>query len=608
MSRHDVLETLDAHDTFAELTIDELKPLARLLSRSVPTRKGDLVELLTEAMLNPKNVRELYDSLDEIGKAAVQEATHDDEGLLDEVRFRAKYGRSPDFGTWDYRHPKPSTLRLFFPRFIKGGLPDDLKELLLRFVPEPAPLTVQAGDDLPRRVKRPHLKLRSPYAKPDEEVVDLQSRATSRGALLDIKAILRLVDAGEVRVSDKTRRPTRATLKKISEILSDGDFYSPAGSSEDEEEAEDDLTIKPFAWPLIVQAAGLAHVSGRRLELTPAGRKATTGPAHEVIRHAWDKWLGITWHDEFNRVQVIKGQSKGLTAVGPRRQAIVEVLEECPAGKWIAIDELFRLIKAVSGFEVTRNPWKLYICELQYGSLGYDADYSWEILQGRFVLAFLFEMAATMGLIDVAYICPDSARNDYRGLWGTDDLDFLSRYDGLMFVRLNPLGAWCLGVAEQYQPEAVALRKAFRVLPNLDVVVSDSIDPGDELLLKRFAERQNEAVWHLDKSLILAAVEEGLSVAELEDFLAVRSQEALPQTVTVFLADLQQRTTQLEDLGPARLIACRDGHVAQLLAHDRRLRQLCQLAGEKSLVFRAGDEPAVRKGLRELGYVLPRKQ
>jgi len=45
--------------------------------------------------------------------------------------------------------------------------------------------------------------------------------------------------------------------------------------------------------------------------------------------------------------------------------------------------------------------------------------------------------------------------------------------------------------------------------------------------------------------------------------------------------------------------------VAQLLVNDRRLRELCQLAGERWLVFRAADEQAVRRGLRELGYVLP---
>ena len=39
----------------------------------------------------------------------------------------------------------------------------------------------------------------------------------------------------------------------------------------------------------------------------------------------------------------------------------------------------------------------------------------------------------------------DSLSNWNR--WGADDLSCLSIYDGLMCVRLNPLGAWCLGIA-----------------------------------------------------------------------------------------------------------------------------------------------------------------
>src|SRR5207244_11384264 len=110
---------------------------------------------------------------------------------------------------------------------------------------------------------------------------------------------------------------------------------------------------------------------------------------------------------------------------------------------------------------------------------------------------------------------------------------------------------------------------------------------------------------HLEAGKVLEAVEQGLAVQELKEFLAARSQEPLPQTVEVFLDDLQDKMSQLKDLGTARLIACKDAVVARTLASDRRLAKLCQLAGERHLVFRAAEETAVRRALRELGYVLP---
>jgi hypothetical protein len=144
------------------------------------------------------------------------------------------------------------------------------------------------------------------------------------------------------------------------------------------------------------------------------------------------------------------------------------------------------------------------------------------------------------------------------------------------------------------------------VLPNRDVVTADRpLGPADALFLERFAERTSDAVWRIDACKILEAVEKGMTVAELREFLEAKSAAPLPQTVAVFLDDLADKTGKLTDCGTARLIACAEPHVAELLAHDRKLRNLCQRAGERQLVFRAADEAAVRRALRELGYVLP---
>src|SRR5437588_288215 len=83
-------------------------------------------------------------------------------------------------------------------------------------------------------------------------------------------------------------------------------------------------------------------------------------------------------------------------------------------------------------------------------------------------------------------------RRDFRGQWGTDELSCLSRYDGLMYVRINGLGAWCLGMTGHYEPELVAAEPVLRVLPNLDVVAADAPPvAGDVLLLERFADKQS---------------------------------------------------------------------------------------------------------------------
>ena len=65
---------------------------------------------------------------------------------------------------------------------------------------------------------------------------------------------------------------------------------------------------------------------------------------------------------------------------------------------------------------------------------------------------------------------------------------------------------------------------------------------------------------------------------------------------------VQARKPELVDQ-LASVMEKKDTVVARTLASDRRLRNICQLAGERHLVFRAADEAAARRTLQELGHV-----
>jgi hypothetical protein len=318
--RQDLPEQLTVRETLSRLTVDELKALLALVRGPVQARKAELVEQLAAVLESPREVRALYEGLDDLARKTVQEATHDPLGVWHQKRFAAKYGGLPDLGTGGrYQHQqKPAELRLFFPR--DPVLATDLRATLRAFVPEPPPLAVSGVDELPARARRPHLDLGPYHRKPDPEEVELRVRETSRAALLDVKAVLRLVDAGVVKVGEKTRRPSQASLKAVAGVLSEGDFYADADRCEWSHDPASDLAMRAFAWPMLLQAAGLAGAAGAKLQLTPAGRKAVARPAHEAIRQIWSRWLKTTLLDEMNRVEVIKGQqSRGsLTAVAPR--------------------------------------------------------------------------------------------------------------------------------------------------------------------------------------------------------------------------------------------------------------------------------------------------
>lgn len=590
-----VAEALAAH------RVGELKKLAALVTTSLPTRKDELVALLLRHLEGDSALRALWERLGELERAAVAEVIHGPEARFHPARFRAKYGRDPDWGSLDQydRRAKASPLRLFL--YGSGLLPDDLRERLEAFVPEPPDAALESLAEPPAMLER-QVELYDYAARKKErwtETIPVAVRETERSAQRDLAAVLRLVDAGKVSVSDKTRRPTGSAIRAVADVLDEGDFCDDAVGP-----------IKAFAWPLIVQAAGLAELSGTRLRLTKAGQKGLASLPAETLRASWNRWLDTRLLDELSRIECIKGQTgkgkRGLTAAAGRRAAVAAALAECPVGRWVAVDELFRYMRAAGhDFEVTRDAWGLYLAEPEYGSLGYDGHGGWEILQARYALCLLFEYAATLGLVDVAHVPPAGARPDYRKLWGVDDLEFFSRYDGLVYLRVTPLGAYCLDLAKSYTPAPLELRPVLSVLSNLELAATgEPLAAGDRLVLDRYAERVSDLVWRLGPGKLLAALEQGGSVAELQEFLSARSAVPLPAAVTRFLQDVEERAKRLRDRGAARLIECADPALAALVANHARTRRLCFLAGERHVVVPAASEPAFRRALRGLGYAL----
>ncbi len=624
------------HEALDLLTVDKLKQLVALLpTNKRPTRKADLAAVIEQHLVGEK-LRALWEQLDDKQKLAVAETIYS-EGIFNADRFKAKYGALPVFGTkkdkWSYSET-PSLLRLFIYRGRSGAsvVPEDLKHRLLKFVPEPSAPALKAVEELPEyfeliekvyewqkgdegiTVVMGKSVYQMPRQKPNVKTIThqipLYRRDTEREALTDLLAVLRLIDKGKLAVSDKTFQPTAATMKELAGLLNGGDFYEPKPKQNKWE--QEIGPIKAFAWPLLVQGGRLAELHGKKLALTKAGRDALGKPAAETLRAIWQRWLKAKLLDEFNRIDVIKGQhgkgKRALTTTEGRRPVIAEALKQCPLGRWVEFDEFSRFMQAAGfEFEVTRDPWSLYISDPQHGSLGYAGFHDWHIVQGRYLLCLLFEYMAALGMMDVAYIEPEGARRDYRELWGTDDLDFLSRYDGLLYFRLNPLGAYCLGLTDDYQPSQVEAKAAITVLPSLQINVARGMLSTEEaLLLETWAEKESETVWRLDRDKSLSAMEGGHAITELREFLQVRDEQALPETVEGFINTTERQARALKNTGTALLIECADAEIADRIANHEGTKKLCLRAGDHYLAVKVEAEEQFRKALHVLGYGMPR--
>ncbi len=132
----DELPPATAQEALSALMVDQLRGLAAVATGERPAgRKAELVALVARQLAGDGAMR-VYERLGELEQAAAAEAVHTAGGRFDAVRFRAKYGRDPEWGTSSWRGTSSATaLDLLFCGH--RTLPADIRANLLAAVPEP---------------------------------------------------------------------------------------------------------------------------------------------------------------------------------------------------------------------------------------------------------------------------------------------------------------------------------------------------------------------------------------------------------------------------------------------------------------------------------------
>lgn len=596
---------------------DELQKRIRLLdvsARDCPNRKGDRVEYLRSYLLST-GLNFQIAQMTEAEQSMVAEVVHNQSGCVDQARLLARYGSIPtgylqeQSGYWSqgYGQSKPKRVKSLLGLIFYGRcIPAELRDRLIKLLPKPEQdrVTVTGSDALPATVEGNHASGKLPVYRRNMELAAHQ----------DLYTVLRLIDQGRVSVSEKTHVASAASMNRISAELYEGDFFSEEDEDKDDVCRDKLSPIRAYAWPLIVQTGGLAKRTGSKLQLSAKGRKVLQRkiPFEEAIAELYQRWRDKGKLDELRRINRIKGQMrrgrgyKGsqLTPPEERRYVLELQLQSAPAGEWIQVDEWFRYMQSSrEKFEITGNPWALYLVDAEYGSLGYAEFHNFSILQGRYTLAYLFEYLATLGMIDVAYSAPHGVRSDYHANWGADEFAYLSRYDGLGWFRLNVLGAFALGVVDEYRLETPTMPPLLRATDELEFLLLRVPEPHERMLLEQYATIFKTHL-RLDTVRSLLTIEQGGALADLTGLLRQQTESKLAVEVEDFLDDLKTRTTSIRDGGGARIIECASESLARLIVESGETGKYCLYVGGNRVVVAENSWRNFRSGLRKVGYVL----
>jgi hypothetical protein len=549
--------------------VDQLKSLAKMISKKNPTRKVELVAHIASLVF--KNIDTIMADLDTMAINALAEAVHNWDGCYKSKQFYAKYGTVPQLYTARGR----DEMHLLYLFFIDGRIPRDLMGVLEKKINMPAPENLCYG------------KL--------AQTPDVTTRETAHAACMNLNTLLTMVEENKIRVSPKTGRATAATINKISASLCDGDFY---------DEPLDPM--QAFVWPLLLQGGGLATIDKNFLKLTRAGTTALKKDLAQGIKTIWKKWEKTKIIDEYSRVTAVKGQkaAKGRTMTSPvrRRPVINDALTCLEPGRWITVDEVGRFMLSESyTFEMTNYDWKLYFGDPHYGLLDY-CD-TWPLLQLRYLLIYLFEYGATLGLVDVSYKHPENARPEFRSCWGADDEPFLSQCDGLMQIRLNELGAYVLGISSEYG----AMEPLAFEIHDTDIIYTGkgAPTPDHSLYLDKIAGQIEVGRWHLSLTSLLNALKQGETLKEIKGFINQISLKNPGKPLEKLFKHAEERSSEVVDKGKVTLLACNREIRKQILT-DKKMSTLCLPAGDHHLVISPEKEEPFAKYLEALGFIIGR--
>ena len=617
-----VYPTLDG--ALFALHVDDLKWYLSALPSNVPTRKPELVAALKQALTNQATLQALLAGLTPLQQQVVAEVVHHLGGQYNAGLIEAKYPASPlPKGPHGYsasfyviggkKEPITPFDVLFFHNYELGRyIPSDLAARLRELVPAPAPA------QLASQAKLPAIRMQKKYKG---ELPELMVSEAERSIFHDLSATLYLIQQGKATVSPATRLPTLPTLRLLRQSLLLGDYFDDDGY----ERAED--AIRPLALIVLVQAAKWAQptAAGNKLELTKAGQALLGAPlGAQHVRDAYARWLKSDLLDELSRVRNIKGQqAKGIRLTKPaeRRAQLAGALRAFPLDRWVTIDELLRYMRATNSLPTIERGGGTALGVGSYSTYygddsGISAAKYWDVITGSYLRATLLEYVATLGLIEIAYTWAEDTPHDFGSLYYLSG-EPLSRYDGLLALRLTNLGAYALGLTDDYTPPPLVSESGapvLKVLPNLDLVITDAgrLAPNERSLLERIAAPQSQDVYRLNREQLLEAANSGLDLPQIKQFLAAKSGQAeaeFPQIVRVFFEDLEKRLGALRELGTMLVLAGDDQYVLTELSHNPALRaqvQLGTIGDQTVLLIPEQHEASVRKQLKKLGYI-PRK-
>lgn len=284
-------------------------------------------------------------------------------------------------------------------------------------------------------------------------------------------------------------------------------------------------------------------------------------------------------------------------------QSILEVLEELEAGMLVSVDNIVKSILFQDKFyeliEIQDVKDYIYINEANYERTRItNHDRYRDYIVIPFVKSFFF-LLGTLGIFEVYYNIPDE--DSYLYLKN----GYLSKYDGLQYIRLTRLGEYVLGKTEQYEFKKVTEESEILLDDEHLIITLLGDAPTKTMFLERIGQKIGLNKYKVTKESFLRSLEENGSLQERIEEFHSKIPDAKPKIWIDFLEELAMKSRAILWKPEYRVLKLKeDKELISIVSRDKRFQEFILRGEEYHIMVKEEDMGALSKLFKEYGYYM----
>jgi len=388
--------------------------------------------------------------------------------------------------------------------------------------------------------------------------VDARMRVIQReGCLSEFAALVRYVTTTQVAKNSKGIYPMKGALSKLVNTLDIEEVCDVGGSfaTPKQARAAEDFRVGLPLCCLAIASDMVGYKMKGTLEAEENAVQLLALAPHALARQLFADYMKSDYINERTYIRGITYARYAFRSAtfSKSREILVEMIKTLPLGKFVRYEEFDRYMRTEHQRFLYEDDYDRFAVHYtsRYGN-GQDVVGTWDNCH-KHILRMMLSFLNVIGIVDLAYVentpflTPADECSDRVGVQG----DFCV---GIGAIRLTQLGAWILGLVEEYdgpvQEGIDTMSGGLVVTPDFTIIVSGlkarlAHERYLSLYLRTLDKDDNVVRFSLDFASLVKAFHSGLEPENLLEYLSKASDAPIPSNVEHTLLDYQAKTRRI---------------------------------------------------------------